>query len=204
MERAKDDLLNRIVRAVDDAQRRRLGIMAIADDPECIFRLAKGYSAHGFCLPDGTQVSRGDPVAVLHLWGERMPPVPPEGADLAWAKRTQRLLIHSMGAVAREVRDNPLLADALALGNQASLPFSTGTTRMLERLGFAFLETQDGQRPLARLMARLSQVWTRLLRRAYNAASLRDRDAKAYETRPMWMSRAALLDRYARPKQSAS
>ena len=199
MERAKDDLLNRIVWAVDRQQRRRLGIWEIANDPECFFRLARGRAHRAFVLPDGLRVSPGDPVAILHLWGERVPALPPEGANLAWARRTQRILAHSMRAVAREVRDDPRLADAVAFGNDTTLPYTTGSVRMFERIGFTFAESEQRNGLLARLVARGAQLWTRLLRRAYNAPSLRSSDSQTYVTRPMWMSRTTLLDRYDKP-----
>ncbi len=190
--------MNRIVRAIDAAMRRRLGIWEIPGDPECIFRLARGHAEHALILPDGTHLSPGDPVAVMHLWGERVPAIPPHGADLAWARRTQHLLVHSMHTLARQVRDDPRLADALALGNTTSLPYTPATVRMFEHLGFTVFEEPE-RTGLAVLLARGSQVWTRLLRRAYNAAS--DRSAVAeYTTRPLWISRATLLARYTEPK----
>jgi len=193
--RARNDLVDRIVRALDGFMSRRLGIWEIASDPDCMFRIACGRAPEEMEFPDGVRLPKGAPVAILHFWGDHVPVLPPEGADLAWARRTLELAERSLRSVAREMQTDPRLQGAQALGNTVSLPYGAGTLRVLERLGFTvFPEPRRGA--WAALTARGSQLWTRLLRRAYNPASNRAGQGRAYSTRPLWMLRSTLLSRY--------
>jgi hypothetical protein len=195
MPRAKNDLLNRLVRALDRFMRARLGVWEIAGDSVGFYRLARKRASHDVALNDGSHITAGDPVGILHLWGERVPALPAEGADLAWAKQTYRVFVHSLKAVAREMQENPLLSDAVAVGNDFSFAYRVGSANMFERIGFTL--TKPPQRNFVdRLVQRGSRLWTRLLRRAYNAPSLRSVDTPDYDTISLWMSRATLLDRY--------
>ncbi len=195
MPRSKNDLLNRGVRRVDRFMRARLGVWEIADDSVCFYRLATKRAPYALTLADGSRVGAGDPVAILHLWGERIPALPAKGADLAWAKQSYRVLMHSLRAVAREMQVNPLLADAVAVGNEFSFAYNVGSANMFERIGFTLI--QPSQRGLLdRLTHRAGRLWTRLLRRAYNEPSLRAASTPEYDTVSLWMSRAELLKRY--------
>ncbi len=199
VERASNDLLNRLVRWFDGVQQRRLGIWEFSDEPNCIFRLGLGRLHYDMELPDGTALREGAPVAILHVWGEHMPPIPPEGADMAWARRTQRALVHSLRLVAREMAEDPRLADAQALGNDTNLPVGAGGVRMFERLGFTFLEPLERRTLTDRVAGRVAHLWALLLRRAYNQKSAERWSTKDFVTRPMWISRRSLLERYGAP-----
>lgn len=195
MSRAKDDLMNRLVRGLDRFIRWRLGIYEIAGDAQCIFRLGRKRARYSFTLPDGVRVSTGEPVAMLHLWGDRVPALPPEGADIEWANRTMRLTRHSLRVVAREMQSNPLLANAVALGNDASMAYTTASMNLLKRLGFVQVDPAEQGR-LEPVILRINRGWSRLLRRAYNAPSLRSASTPEFDIRPMWISRASLLERH--------
>lgn len=196
MGRSGTDLLSRFTRWFDSVQRRRLGIWEFSGDPQCILRLGLGHARASLALSDGTRLERGDPVAIMHLWGERIPTIPEAGPDLAWARATQRAFVHSLGLVAHEVRTDPRLAHVRALGNEVSLSFTQGSVRMLQRVGFDVLEPIEGRGVEDRVRALVSKVWTWLLRHTFNRQSAAGRRPADYETRPVWISREALLARY--------
>ncbi len=195
MPRAKDDLLNRSVRALDRFMRQRLGVWEIEGDQECFYRLSCKRAPYALALNDGATIAPGDMVVILHLWGERIPALPEAGADLAWARQAHRLLMHSLRAVAREMQSNPLLRDAVAVGNDFSFAVNMGSANMFERIGFTLIEPRQ-RHVLDRLLQGGGRLWTRLLRRAHNAPSLRAANTPEYETRALWMSRAKLLELY--------
>lgn len=189
-------LLARLVRAIDAFLRRRMGVWDFADDPDCIFRLALGHAPRDVVLDDGTRVARGERVAILHLWGDHMPTIPASGADLAWARRVTRALDHSLRLLAEHVAANPALADVPAIGNDTTFPYTPGTVRMLERIGFSVLEPVAPSGPIQRLVLLGARVWTWLLRHAYNRESAAGLRLGDLGTRPLWMSRTTLLERH--------
>ena len=188
------DVLDRLTRAIDTFQRRRVGIWEFSDDPECIFRIGLGPAPRSFELPDGTHVAKGQQVGVIHIWGDHLPTIPASGADLAWAKQTVRRLGYSLGLLARHVAENPALAHVPAIGNDTAFPYTPGTVRMLERIGFTVYPPVPRRTLFARLHRLGARVWTWLLRRAYNPESVSARTFTALEIRPMWMSRRMLLE----------
>lgn len=196
VDRARDDLLNRLVRWFDGVQRRRLGIWEFSQEPDCIFRLGRGHMHQTITFPDGTTVAEGAPVAVLHVWGERMPPIPPEGADLAWARGLRADILFSLRLIARAMMEDPRLADVEALGNDTNLPVAAGGVRMFERLGFTFFAPLERRTPVERIVGWGAHTWAWLLRRAYNQKSAERWSPSDFVTRPMWIGRRALLERY--------
>src|SRR5512143_201892 len=105
----KKDPLSLLTIALDKAQRSFLGIYEFSSDPECIYRLSIEKASRGLALPDGTVLRKGEPVGIIHLWGEHMPVIPSSGISLAWASRMARLLEKSAGLLAQHtVREKSL------------------------------------------------------------------------------------------------
>ena len=75
-----------VIRRFDGLLRRRLGVYHFSEDPGCMFRLSLPRAPYGVRLADGTAIAPDDVVANIHLWNERMTPIPAEGADLHWAR----------------------------------------------------------------------------------------------------------------------
>ncbi len=74
-----------LVKAFDRRQRWRLGIREFTTDEKCIIRIGEARAMRDTVLSDGTTVYRGDRIGVLHFSNERMPVMPENGPDLAWA-----------------------------------------------------------------------------------------------------------------------
>lgn len=131
-------LLRRVVFVLDAIVRRCLGVFAFSAEENCLLRLARGKAPRRL-LFTGRVVEKGAPVLYLHLWNEHLPPFPPEGPTLAWAKRGERLFLRSLAAVAEEIRRNPRLTAIQAVGGVTALfgpSLDFGGARLLARLGF--------------------------------------------------------------------
>jgi hypothetical protein len=195
MERAERDLLNQLTRAIDRLQRYLHGIREFSSDPDCIFRLSIDSAPRDTVLPDGTVFQEGDPVGIIHIWGDHMPVIPASGADLAWAARMARMLRRSTNLLAQHAAEDKSLQSISAFGNDTFLLYSQSTVRLLERIGFFVLEgvPADGLHQQARM--RTVRLWTWLLRRAFNQQSIRGIRPSDLQYRPLWLSRRTLMER---------
>jgi len=110
-----------LIRGFDRFLRRAYRVFEFCDDPECVLRLRLSESRRPICLPDG-EIPAGSPILEIHLWNEHMPPIPDEGSDIAWASRLQRMLMRSLRAVAKLIRDDPRMAGVRAVGGVTVLP----------------------------------------------------------------------------------
>lgn len=178
--------------AIDRRQRRALGIREFSADPRCILRLGLTTASARVELGDGTVVQPGDAVGVIHLWNERMPPIPQGGPNLAWARELKQSLLHSFRLLAHHVVREPSLGHLDALGGQLPLVYTTGSIRLLRRLGLEVLEPSPPRGPLEWAVDMGSRVWTWLLRRAFNAESVRGLWPGELQRRAVWISRRRL------------
>ena len=93
-------VIEAFVHQLDPMLRRAHRVQEFTQDPQCVLRVALGFSNRDLQLSDGTWIRRGDPIVELHLWNERIPRMPPEGPDLAWSLRFYRRLVASLRLVA--------------------------------------------------------------------------------------------------------
>lgn len=191
------DLLSRLVVAFDRRQRRRLGIWSFSDDPDCILRLGVGTAHEGVELADGTVVTPGETIGLIHLWNERVPRIPSEGPSLAWARQFKHLLVHSLDLLAHHLVDNPDLDHIRAFGGKLPLVYSTGTIRFLRHLGLEVFESSPPQGVVERGLDFVARLWTFLLRRAFNPESVRNLSLSDFRRRSVWFSRRRLVSLYA-------
>lgn len=187
-----------LVRLIDALLRRAYGVYVFDDDPVCILRLSLIRSRRDLLLADGTPVQRGDPVAVIHFWNERLPPMPAEGADLRWARQMMAQLRPSLRLLAQYLDSQPALAAVPALCGEAAFIHAGNLpagTSLLHRLGFEL-------RPSVRTGAwgRFVRFWENLynwmLVWTFNPGSLRGKRMRDLERYWLWMSRAALQRLY--------
>ena len=176
-----------IIRGIDRLARRANGVFEFCAEEECLLRLQVARAPHDLHLSDGTQVRAGDPVLKLHVWNEHVPPLGPDGADLAWATRVRRGLIRSLQALARWLAAQPGLADVRAIGGATVLipaGGESGSLRLIQRLGFDVFPYQGR-------LGRLGEFWENLyswaLMWAFNAASLRHRPLLRLRRTEVWM-----------------
>ncbi len=189
------DLLSRLVFAIDRHMRRRLGIWEFSDDPDCILRVALIRSRWEITLNDGTVIRRGETIGMIHAWNERVPPIPPTGADMAWARELRRRLIRSLQLLARAAREDPRLQAVRGFGGAGVLHFSPAVLSLLERLGLEIYELPP-QTVRDWVEEKVSRVWTWLMRRTFNPPSVEGRGLDVLSRRFYWISREKLLQMY--------
>ncbi len=189
------NLLRLIIRRFDDWLSRVEGVEPFTDDPQVIMRLQSGRIAWDIPLPDGT-IQSGSDVMFLHLWNERVPPIPPQGPDLEWALHTQRSMIYSFKAVARHIQSTPTLCEVKAVGGiiaQIRIEGSDGGRAMLEHLGFSIFPYH---RPAGAFGEFWENFYTWWLMWTYNPASARQRSMLSLQRNEFWMTKTKFLEMF--------
>jgi hypothetical protein len=141
-------------------------------------------------------VEAGEPVLALHLWNEHVPPLPPDGPDIAWATRSQRLFVRSLRAVAGQMRHDTRLAGVRAVGSATALfapDDSSGGVRLMQRLGFTVTPYHS---PLGHLGEFWENFYSWWIMWTFNAVSLRTRQLIHMRRSEMWMPADEFLSRY--------
>jgi hypothetical protein len=172
-----------------------LEIHELCDDPNCVLRIRRIAAPHTAAC-DGQTIQRGEPIIEIHLWNERIPPMPADGPDLAWAVQMQRLLVGSFRMLARQVQSDPQLAGARAIVGMTSMLAPRdrpGGLRLMEHLGFTVLPYHN---PLGRFGEFWENFYTWWIMWTYNQASLRHRRLFRLVRAEVWMTMAELLSRY--------
>lgn len=185
--------LRSLVRRFDAWLSRRLRVEAFTDDPQVILRIQSGHA--GWHIPlEQARIQKGTPVLFIHLWNERIPPILPSGADLAWALRTQRLMIHSFRAVASHLQRTPALHAVQAVGGviaQIHLDTPDGGRALLEGLGFTLF-------PYHRPGGRFGECWenfyTWWLMWAFNPPSAAGHGLLTLKRNEFWMTAGRFLE----------
>lgn len=183
------------VRGIDYLLRLHGRLFEFSQDPECLLRLQLSTAPHTVTINDRI-ISRGEPVLGLHIWNEHMPKLPPTGADLEWALRLRRRLIHSFQGIARLMQEDERLAQVSSLYGASAL-FSqsdhTGGIRMMQHLGFTVV-------PYHRPLGRFGDFWENLfswwLMWTFNAASLHSRKFWRLQRTEIWMTKEDFLHRF--------
>ena len=178
--------------------RRVYGVFEFTHDPDCIFRLQLANARHDIHLSDGTVVGKGDPVLGLHFWNEQMPPMGPDGPDVAWGAHVARVTIRSMRAMATWVKDHPELSDRRVIGGATVLidpEAKGGSAQLMRRLGFDIL-------PFRNALGRFGEFWENLytwsLMWTYNEASAHHRRLPRIRRTEVWMGVDTLLRNFGR------
>ncbi len=189
------DGLRPAIRRFDGWLSRVERVEPFTDDPLVILRLQTGRPGWQIPLPDGPLPPEAD-VLFIHLWNERIPPIPAEGPDLAWARHLQRFLIHSFKAVARHLLEDSGLDGMRAVGGvvaQVRLGESDGGRAFLERLGFSLF-------PYHRPAGAFGEFWENFfswwLMWTYNPPSARIHPMLGIRRSEFWMSRDKFLGRF--------
>lgn len=185
------------VQTIDKVLRQVHDICEFTEDSDCLLRVSRKANTHPVVLVDGTHVGKGDDLVELHLWNEHLPPFPPNGPTIAWAAHVERLLGHSLGLLAREVRSRFEYGDARAL--HAITPLGSRgmrrkVVRLAQHLGFeaADINCQCWQ---SRAHQAMSNLLIAGLAWAYNPDSF-DRAKISREYVELWMSIDVLIARY--------
>lgn len=183
------------IRLIDSLIRKSERSYEYCDDPDCVLRVQLTPCPHAATFGSMT-IQEGEPVLALHVWNERMPPIPPGGADLQWALHLRRQVLHSFRKLAKVMQGNELYAPVRAIYG-ASVLFSstshTGGMRMMQSFGFTVL-------PYHSPLGKFGEFWENLfswwLMYAYNTASMDTRKFWQLERTETWIDRDEFIRRY--------
>jgi hypothetical protein len=185
--------MRQVIRGFDAFLANAVGVFEFTQDPACILRLQRTTLRYPLVLRD-TEVAPGVPVLMLHLWNERVPPLPAEGPDLAWARRTSRSLLHSLHLVQAHMANQLPHAGLRAVGGITVLGLASGTADILAYLGFVPCPCSN---PLGHFGEWWENAYAWSLMWAYNPASLRGKRLSRLRRAEYWMSAPAFLARFA-------
>lgn len=192
----QQSLFARVVRTLDARLRRWQGIYEFCEDPVCIWRLSLARARAPMTFADGTTVAPGDLLAVIHFWNERIPPVPPAGPDMAWARQMYQTLVVSLRLLAQYLAGRPELAGVRAVGGEAGFFTSAeleSQAKLFQRLGFELWRP----RATAGLWWRFAEFWQNVyswaLINVFNPGSLRGKNPLTLERCQIWIPRARLI-----------
>jgi hypothetical protein len=187
-----------LIFAVDARLRRRQAVVEYTTHPSCVFRLQIEGSPCTIVLRNGTRVRRGQRLVRLHFWNEQIPPIPPEGPTIAWARRIQEVLALSLRELVCYLDARPDLRDIA--GIWADVPCGTRAqsaqiARIMGRYGF---ETIVGppHLPIRERIHRFGEnILVSMFVFAQNEAALRS-DSLSRVRVPIFVSRRALGERF--------
>jgi hypothetical protein len=192
-----------LVLLIDRLLRRSLGVYEFSGDPDCLLRIQITVAPHTLRLPGGV-VEKGEPVLGLHLWNDRVRPIPATGPDLTWGLWLRRNFERSLHLVGHEMRRDPRLAHVRAVGASTGVLVpgdSSSGVRVMRHLGFYV-----GPYPHRRF-AWFVEFWENLfswwLMWAYNPTSLRHRSFSGMGRTEVWILTAEFLERYGGGSEAA-
>lgn len=182
---------------LDGWLRRRQGIYEYTTDRRCLLRAEIGRSDRAVTLGDGTRLAAGDPVLVLHLWNEHIPPIGSRGPTVGWARHMSRAAHVSLRELARYLQQHPELDDILAICGDMHLGSARQAeqfTRLVSRYGFETVD--EGGAETDGALHRLGKnILVLLLVAATNPVALRSTILRRFHRR-VFISRAMLARRY--------
>ena len=190
------------ITVIDSILRRIQGVEEFTQDEQCVLRLSLDKSAHDLTLSDGTHIAPGEPVALLHIWNERVPIIGPQGPDLAWALLAYRRFALSLQMIASYVEHEPRYQGVRAFGGESSLYF-TGDD-LFRRLGFDVQHVSQTAHGLRLFKQWVDTMYVLGLTWAFNRGSLNGKDLRHYERCGLWISRQMLLRRYGEQGESGN
>lgn len=184
--------------ALDEWLRRRDGIFEYTANPGCIFRLNVGVARRPLALGDGTRVEPGQRIARLHFWNEHVPPVPPGGTSIAWARQMQQAIANSLRDLAAYLATRPDLSDVNVICGDvptATRSQSDQLARIMSRYGFEAI-AEPGRLSVSERLHRLGEnILITLLVLAQNARTLRP-DTLLRVRVPIYLSRRRLVEKF--------
>jgi hypothetical protein len=148
-------------------------------------------------LADDTRVAVGDPILVLHLWNEHIPPMSDAGPTIAWARQVCRLAHVSLCELARYLQQQPELDDVVAICGDMHL----GSVRQIDQFAhlvsrYGFEAVGEGEAGTSSALHRIGKsILIFLLVAATNPVALRSTIVRRFYRR-VFISRAQLVQRY--------
>lgn len=187
-----------LVRLLDGVIRQSSHVFEFSSDPDCLLRLQFASAPRPIHLSD-TTLAAGDPVLLLHLWNERLPPFPPGGADLPWALTTLRRFKRSLYLAAEFLQTDPRAAPVRGVGGMTILLdaglHATGR-QFVQQLGFQVFPYSS---PLGRFGEFWENFYSWIILWTFNPRSLPRRSLFSLRRAEIWISREAFLSRFGPP-----
>lgn len=195
--RTRRDILRALVIGLDRWLRRRQGIVAFCQDPDCLLRISKATAPVTTVLSDGIRVNAGDPIIELHFWNERLPRLPEGGVGLRWALWAGHRFARSLELLADHVVKDVRLSQVVALRSETIFTTADNGRALAgvaRHLGFDVCEMPRSG-PRAGLMNWGKGLLSWALVWAFNPHAA---GRRTLLRRPLsvWMSRETLLSRY--------
>ncbi len=171
-----------------------------------MFRLHIAAIARDIALVDGTRLSAGRRVFNLHLWNEHIPPFPPQGPTLGWARGICDGLEISLQELAAFVASRPAFDDIVAAGGNMVF-VSTEQTELVTRLAarYGFVRAVDPT-PNRTLYQRLhlfgESILISMIVMSQNPGALRS-DFLRRDNVPVYLHRNELMRRFGAPGETS-
>lgn len=182
---------------LDGWLRRRQGIYEFTNHRRCLFRAEIGRSDGALTLKDGTRLEPGDPILILHLWNEHIPPMGLGGPTVAWARQISRAAHISLRELARHLQQYSELDDVVAVCGDMHLGSSRQAEqfiRLVNRYGFETVD--EGAAQTSGTLHRIGKsILILLLVAATNPVALRSTIFRRF-CRRVFISRSVLTGRY--------
>jgi hypothetical protein len=188
-----------VVGRADTLLRRCHGVREFTGKRTCLFRIAAQRATHAIELSCGRTVRPGDPIVELHLWNEHFLRIPPEGANLAWAKVMHRRFRDSLGDLALHLEEHTALEDAVAVCGCGGIAYDGNggkIIRFMEKFGFEVFPCPH-RSAAGRLIDLFCDLWVFFLVFAFNPRSART-DLLFRRRCELWISREMLSQRFGR------
>jgi hypothetical protein len=184
-----------LIRRFDAFLARQSGVFVFTDEADCLLRLQITNAPHRL-LFESQVVERSEPVLLIHLWNEHVPPVSPAGPDLAWAKNIQRAFLNSLRAACVYIQKEPRLTEIQAIGGVTVLMFAGNRhsgERFMQGLGFMVAPYTS---PLGRFGEFWENCYSWILIWTYNPSSLRYRKLFGQHRAEFWIPAEKFLARF--------
>lgn len=189
--------LEYVVFKLDGWLRRRQGIFEYSTDARCMFRLELGRADQNVTLSDGTQIDCGDPLLMLHLWNENIPPMGQDGPTVAWARQVSRAIHSSLRELARYMQQRSELDEFVAFCGDMHLGSARQSRQLAQIVArYGFETVEDGSAKRRGALHRIGKsLLILLLVAATNPIALHGAILRRYPLR-LYLSRATLARRY--------
>ena len=188
--------LKAFIRHFDRLLSRLNKIKEFSTAPQVIVRIQVIRLSHSILLPE-SDIPAGAKALLLHLWNERIPPMPSEGADLAYAQSFYRLMFASLETLGRHMQANESYQDVCIVGGVTSHVWLNGSNNggssILRRLGFTLFPYPH---PLKKIGVFLENFYTWVLMWTFNPATLRSHKLLKLQRVEGWMTATQFLDRF--------
>lgn len=194
-------LLSMWLRPLDTYLRRRLGILEYTQAPDCMFRIQVVTNDEDVLLVDGTRLRVGDRLIELHFWNEHVPPMPDEGATMAWARLISRRFNTSMRELALYLagrRDLDDVRGIRAIMSSDVKKQAERLVRIVNRYGFEWIPSRAPENLGQRAHRYGENILVAALIRAHNPKATREGTLRRGRI-PIYLSRRMLDRRYGKP-----